>query len=108
MLVDVIQVFGGQAAGRAAADDNRSTSFIELVKGSGIYIRNLSGRLRSLPVARAATIKFLSTCEGPTATRQVLTELARNATTSEGFYYSLTVTDGSVRRIVEHQSQPAC
>jgi hypothetical protein len=108
MLVDVIQVFAGQAAPEAAAEDNRSASFIELVKGSGIYIRNVSARLRSLPVARAATIEFLHTCEGPTATRQLLTELAKNATTSEGFYYSLKVTDGSVRRIVEHQSQPAC
>ena len=108
MLVDVIQVFAGQGAEKAAADDNRSPSFIEMVKGSGIYIRNASPRLRQLPVARSATIKFLHTCEGPTATRQLLAELAKNATTSEGFYYTLTLTDGSVRRIVEHQSQPAC
>jgi hypothetical protein len=108
MLVDVIQLFAGQTAERAAAEDNRSASFIEMVRGSGIYIRNVSQRLRWVLVARSATIRFLHTCEGPTATRQVLTELAKNATTSERFYYSLTVTNGSVRRIVEHQSQPAC
>jgi hypothetical protein len=108
MLVDVIQVFAGQAAEKAAAEDNRSASFIEMVRGSGIYIRNASQRLRSLPVARSATIRFLHTCEGPTATRQLLTELAKNATTSERFYYAVTVADGSVLRIVEHQSQPAC
>ena len=108
MLVDVIQVFAGNAAEMAAAEDNRSASFIEMVRGSGIYIRNVSQRLRSVPVARSATIRFLDTCEGPTATRQLLTELAKNATTSERFYYSLTMADGSVRRIVEHQSQPAC
>jgi hypothetical protein len=108
MLVDVIQVFSGQAAEKAAADDSRSASFIEMVKGSGIYIRNSNPRLRELPVAPSATIKFLNTCEGPTVTRQLLSVLAKNATTSEGFYYTLTMSDGSVTRIVEHQSQPAC
>ena len=108
MLVDVIQVFAGQAGEKAAAEDNRSASFIEMVRGSGIYIRNVSQRLRWVLVARSATMSFLHTCEGPTATRQVLIELAKNATTSERFYYSLTVTNGTVRRIVEHQSQPAC
>ena len=59
-------------------------------------------------MARDASIKFFNSCEGPTATRAVLSVLARNATTSEAYYYMLTVTDGSVRRIVEHQAQPAC
>jgi hypothetical protein len=108
MLVDVIQVFAGQAAEKAAAEDSRSASFVEMVRGSGTYIRNSSPRLRPVPVATSATIKFLNTCEGPTATRHVLTVLAKNATTSEGFYYTLTMSDGSVTRIVEHQSQPAC
>ena len=108
MLVDVIQVFAGQAAEKAAAEDSRSASFIEMVRGSGIYIRNSSPKLRSVPVAPSATIRFLHTCEGPTATRQLLTVLAKNATTSEGFYYTLAMGDGSVTRIVEHQSQPAC
>ncbi len=108
MLVDVLQVFAGQAAEKAAAADSRSASFIEMVRGSGIYIRNSSPRLRLVPVAPSATIKFLNTCEGPTATRHLLTVLAKNATTSEGFYYTLTMSDGSVTRIVEHQSRPAC
>ena len=108
MLVDVIQVFSGQSAEKAAADDSRSASFIEMVRGSGIYIRNSNPRLRQVPVAPSATIKFLNTCEGPTATRQLLSLLAKNATTSESFYYTLTMSDGSVTRIVEHQSRPAC
>src|SRR6266542_3795657 len=71
-----------------------------------LYIRNQNPRLRTLPIARDASIKLLGTCEGP-APRAMLNVLARNAATN-GYYSSLTITDGSVRRIVEHQRQPAC
>lgn len=105
MVVDVIQVLEGDAALQAAIQDGRGSAGTWYPDP---YIRNQNSRLRTLPVARDASIKFLYTCEGPTATRAALSVLAKNATTSEAFYYSLTVRDGSVRRIVEHQAIPAC
>ena len=105
MVVDVIQVLEGNAALQAAIQDGRGSADTWYPDP---YIRNQNSRLRTLPVARDASIKFLNTCEGPTATRAVLSVLAKNATTSEAYYYSLTVRDGSVRRIVEHQAIPAC
>jgi hypothetical protein len=105
MVVDVIQVFEGKAALQAAVQDGRGSAGTWYPDP---YIRNQSSRLRTLPVARVASIKFFNTCEGPTATRAVLSVLAKNATTSKAYYYSLTVAGGSVRRIVEHQAIPAC
>lgn len=105
MVVDVIQVFEDEAAVKAAIQDGRSREGAEYLI---TYIRNQNSQLRTLPVARDASIKFLNTCEGPTATHAVLSVLAKNATTSEAYYYLLTVSDGSVHRIVEHQAQPAC
>jgi hypothetical protein len=104
MVFDVIQVFEGEAAVKAAIQDGRSPGDAEYLS---IYIRNQNSLLRTLPVARDASIKFLSTCEGPTATRAVLGEVAKHAAAT-GYYYNLTVAGGSVRRIVEHYSQPAC
>src|SRR6266540_45464 len=103
MVIDVIQVFEGKAAAEAAIQDGLSPADPEWMF---LYIRNQNPRLRTLPIARDASIKLLGTCEGP-APRAMLNVLARNAATN-GYYYSLTITDGSVRRIVEHQRQPAC
>ena len=104
MVVDVIQVFEDQAAVEAAIQDGRSPGDAQYLS---TYIRNQNPRLRTLPIARDATIKFLGTCEGPAAPRAVLSELAKRAA-SGGWYYALTVSDGSVWRIVEHQIQNAC
>lgn len=104
MVIDVVQVFEGEAAVKAAITDGRSPTDAQYLY---IYIRNQSSRLRTLPVASDATIKFLGTCEGPANTRAVLSELSKRAATRPS-YYALTVGNGSVRRIVEHQSQPAC
>jgi hypothetical protein len=104
MVVDVIQVFEGKAARQAGIEDGLSPQ--EAWRDP--YIRNTNPLLRTLPIARQATIQFMGTCEGPAAGPAALGTLARHATTSEFFYYTLTVRDGSVRRIVEHQAQPAC
>lgn len=104
MVVDVIQVFEGKAAFQAGIEDGLGQD--AAVRDP--YIRNKNPLLRTLPIARQATIQFMGTCEGPAAGPAVLGTLARHATTSEFFYYTLTVRDGSVRRIVEHQAQPAC
>jgi hypothetical protein len=105
MVVDVIQVFEGRAAFQAALADGLGREAAEV---SDPYIRNQNPLLRTLPVARDATIKFLGTCEGPAMAPAVLKELAKRATTSEYSFYTLTVAGGSVHRIVEHQSRPAC
>ena len=104
MVVDVVQVFEGKAARQAGIEDGLSPQDA----WRDPYIRNQNPLLRTLPIARQATIQFMGTCEGPAAGPAVLGTLARHATTSEFFYYTLTVRDGSVRRIVEHQAQPAC
>jgi len=105
MVVDVIQVFEGKAAFQAGLEDGLGKDAAAV---RDPYIRNDNPLLRTLPIARQATIQFMGTCEGPAAGPAVLGTLARHATTSEFFYYTLTVRDGSVRRIVEHQAQPAC
>ncbi len=104
MVVDVVQVFEGDAAVQAAIEDGRGRTDAQYL---AFYIRNQNSLLRTLRVARDASITFFDTCEGPTATRAVLSELAKRAATLKT-YYSLTVLDGTVRRIVEHQTQPAC
>jgi hypothetical protein len=105
MVVDVIQVFEGDAAMTAQIEDGltRNNPGYEI---RDLYIRNQNPLLRTLPIARDASIKLLGTCESP-APPAVLKVLARNAATN-GYYYSLTVSEGSVHRIVEHQRQPAC
>jgi hypothetical protein len=103
MVVDVIQVFEGKAAAQASIEDGHTPYDPDYLF---LYIRNQNPRLRTLPVAPDATIKLLSTCEGP-APRAVLTLLAKHAATRAS-YYSITVKDGSVRRVEEHQTQPAC
>jgi hypothetical protein len=104
MVVDVIQVFEGKAARQAGIEDGLSPQDAS----RDPYIRNQNPLLRTLPIARQATIQFMGTCESPAGGPAALGTLARHATTSEFFYYTLTVRDGSVRRIVEHQAQPAC
>jgi hypothetical protein len=105
MVVDVIQVFEGPAAFQAALADGLDRETAEI---RDPYIRNQNPLLRTLPVAGGATIKFMGTCERPATGPAVLSELAKHATTSESYFYTLTVADGSVHRIVEHQAQPAC
>jgi hypothetical protein len=103
MVIDVIQVFEGKAAAEAAIQDGLKPADPEWMF---LYIRNQNPRLRTLPIARDASVRLYRGCEAPAA-RPVLTELAKDAATT-GYYYSLTVTDGSVHRVVEHQRQPAC
>jgi hypothetical protein len=105
MVVDVVQVFEGKAAFQAGIEDGLGQDAAAV---RDPYIRNQNPLLRTLPIARQATIQFMGTCEGPAGGSAALGTLARHATTSEFFYYMLTVRDGSVRRIVEHQAQPAC
>lgn len=105
MVVDVIQVFEGPTAFQAALADGLDRQTAEI---RDPYIRNQNPLLRTLPVAKDATIKFMGTCERPVTGPAVLSELAKHATTSEFYFYTLTVTGGSVHRIVEHQAQPAC
>jgi hypothetical protein len=105
MVVDVIQVFEGKAAFQAGIEDGLGQ---DAAGARDPYIRNRNPLLRTLPVAQDASIQFRSACEGPTAARAVLGVLAKHATASEFFYYTLTISHGSVLRIVEHQAQPAC
>jgi hypothetical protein len=93
IVVDLVQVFTGDAAARAAIEDGMDRSAAEV---RDTYVRNQNDRLRTL-------------CES-TGQEALFTKLIKDATYGQGqlFYYTLHVQGGVVQRIDEHQAQPAC
>jgi hypothetical protein len=106
ITVDVLQVFEGDAAVKAAIEDGRPASEAQYLY---VYIRNQNSRLRTLPVARDVRIEFIGECDAPPDRHAALTELARETTPfSETYYYEVTVTDGVIHRVTQHLAIPAC
>ena len=70
-----------------------------------VYVRNRNPLLRTVPLAAAARVDLLGTCEEPAS--HLLGQLARDAR-GELYYFTLTVQHGAVQRIEEHQAVPAC
>jgi hypothetical protein len=100
VTVDVIQFLTGDAAGRAAAEDHA-----EVPPPNDYYVRNVSSRLRTLPVASGApiTINVLGAPETGSVTKDIhktLAELAGVHGLEDGTF-RLTVEDGRVIRIAE-------
>jgi hypothetical protein len=104
VVVDVVQVFEEEAAVRAAVEDGKSREDAQYLT---IYLRNQSRRLRSLPLADSLVVDLLAICDEPEPRGALLGKLAANAAL-DGYFYTLTVTDGAVRRIEERFSAPAC
>jgi hypothetical protein len=103
IVVDVVQVFEGDAADKAAVEDGKPG-------GSGLYVRNKNPLLRTLRVSSAVPIEFQGTCEeaAPTGT-QALRDLAKRiARFKEFYYYHFSVEDGLVRSMHERQAVSAC
>jgi hypothetical protein len=103
IVVDVVQVFEGDAADKAAIEDGKQGGF-------GLYIRNKNPLLRTLRVSSAVRIEFQGTCEeaAPTGT-QALRDLAKRiARFKQFYYYHFSVEDGLVRSMHERQAVSAC
>ena len=106
LVVDLVQVFEGQAAVDAAVADGQSRETAQVLY---TYIRNQNPRLRTLPLASNLRVDLLGGCEDSTLSKQALLDkLASNAKIAGVYYYTLTVKDGAVQRIDEHLAVNAC
>jgi hypothetical protein len=106
IVVDLVQVFTGDAAARAAIEDGMDRSAAEV---RDTYVRNQNDRLRTLEMAGGVRLNLIGSCES-TGQEALFTKLIKDATYGQGhlFYYTLRVQGGVVQRIDEHQAQPAC
>jgi hypothetical protein len=106
IVVDLVQVFTGKAAVRAAIQDGMDRSAAEV---RDTYVRNQNDRLRTLEMAGGVRLNLIGSCES-TGQEALFTKLIKDATYGQGqlFYYTLHVQGGVVQRIDEHQAQPAC
>jgi hypothetical protein len=106
IVVDLVQVFTGDAAVRAAIQDGMDRSAAEV---RDTYVRNQNPRLRTLEMAGGVRLNLIGSCES-TGQEALFTKLIKDATYGQGqlFYYTLQVQGGVVQRIDEHQAQPAC
>src|SRR5215217_4861824 len=106
IVVDLVQVFTGKDAVRAAIEDGMDRSAAEV---RDIYVRNQNDRLRTLEMAGGVRLNLIGSCES-TGQEALFTKLIKDATYGQGhlFYYTLQVQGGMVQRIDEHQAQPAC
>jgi hypothetical protein len=103
IVVDLVQVFEGDAAVKAAAEDGQAGWVADW------YVRNQNSLLRTLPVAGDVRLRFYRTCEGEGGAPPSLSELGeRIAKYQRTFYYHFTVRDGMVQRMEERLSHPAC
>jgi hypothetical protein len=106
IVVDLVQVFTGKDAVRAALEDGMDRSAAEV---RDTYVRNQNDRLRTLEMAGSVRLNLIGSCES-TGQEALFTKLIKDATYGQGhlFYYTLQVQGGVVRQIDEHQAQPAC
>ena len=106
IVVDLVQVFTGDDAVRAALEDGMDRSAAEV---RDTYVRNQNDRLRTLEMAGGVRLNLIGSCES-TGQEALFTKLIKDATSGQGhlFYYTLHVQGGMVQRIDEHQAQPAC
>lgn len=107
LVVDLVQVFKGEAAVTAAIQDGTPRDTAQVMY---LYIRNHNPRLRTLPLARDARLDLRGGCEGSHSHQ--LSMLAADARAMRGsdhvYYFTLTVRDGAVHRVQEFLTSPAC
>ena len=106
IVVDLVQVFTGKAAVQAALEDGMDRSAAEV---RDTYVRNQNDRLQTLEMAGSVKLNLIGACDS-TGQEGLFTKLIKDASYGHGqlFYYTLLVQDGVVKRIDEHQAQPAC
>lgn len=106
IVVDVVQVFHDDQAVKAAVADGRSPSDAKYLT---TYVRNVNPRLRTVPLAGDLEVKLRDACGEPGNNREAqLTRLAANAMLGGTYYYTLSVSDGTVERIEERLAVNAC
>jgi hypothetical protein len=105
ITVDVLQVFTGSDAHRAAIEDGMSW---EEIRYNPAYIRNENPLLRTLPVARDAHIRFLGTCDAPSRYVGLVQLRKETRWASEGIYYDVTMLDGRVVGIEQKIAISGC
>jgi len=106
IVVDVVQVFHDDEAVKAAIADGKSPSD---AKYFTTWVRNENPRLRTLPLAGDLVVKLRDACGEPGNNREAqLTRLAANAKLGGTYYYTLSVTGGTVKRIEERLAVNAC
>ena len=98
---DLIQLFLGDAATRAAAEDGK-----ESPPPNDVYIRNVNSRLRTLPVAADApiTVNTLTAQSSGSATKNVsltLEQLASYFPAADADPFWITVEGGQVTRMAQ-------
>jgi len=108
LVVDLVQVFEGQAAVDAAVADGQSRETAQVLY---TYIRNQNPRLRTLPLAGDVRLDLRGIdCEAP-ASHQ-LAKLAADARAMSGdvhtYYFTLTVAGGAVHRVQQFVAINAC
>jgi hypothetical protein len=108
LVVDLVQVFDGQAARDAAIADGLPRDQAQYL---GVYVRNQNPRLRTLPLARDLRLDLRGgDCEAPR--NHQLTKLAADARAMSGsihtYYFTLTVHAGAVQQVQEFLAINAC
>jgi hypothetical protein len=106
IVVDVVQVFHDGKAVQAAIADGETPAEAKYLT---TWVRNQNPRLRTLPLASDVSVRLRDACGEPGNDRQaLLAKLAANARQNGTYYYTLTVSDGQVRRIQERLAINAC
>jgi hypothetical protein len=108
LVVDLVQVFEGQAAVDAAIADGMARDKAQYL---GVWVRNQNPRLRTLPLARDLRLDLRGgDCEAPR--NHQLAKLASDARLMSGsthtYYFTLTVAGGAVHQIQERLAINAC
>jgi hypothetical protein len=108
LVVDLVQVFDGQAARDAAIADGMARDQAQYL---GVYVRNQNPRLRTLPLASDVRLDLRGgDCEAPL--NHQLTKLATDARSMSGpihtYYFTLTVRGGAVHQVQEFLAINAC
>ena len=107
LVVDLVQVFEGQAARDAAIADGMTPDKAQYL---GVYVRNQNPRLRTLPLAQELLDLRGGDSEAPR--NHQLTKLATDARSMSGpihtYYFTLTVRAGAVHQVQEVLAINAC
>jgi hypothetical protein len=104
IVVDLVQIFTGNAAVQAAITDGMDRDAAQV---RDTYVRNQNDRLRTLEMASNVRLHLLGACDS-TGQEALFSKLIKDANYGDLFYYTLGVQGGVVQRIDEHQAQPAC
>jgi hypothetical protein len=104
IVVDLVQVFTGDAAVQAAIEDGMDRDAAQV---RDTYVRNHNDRLRTLEMASNVRLHLIGSCDS-TGREGLFSKLIKDANYGDLFYYTLRVQGGAVQRIDEHQAQPAC